>query len=243
MALPKKTPSATGKIFPMRKLHSSRGNQRTAEVVPIPEALLSERVGEAADNKAVDEGIAYYLECLAKNADPMYVPVNVYLGTDSLVIFQDIKAKLRCLLGCVADGGCTEKTPVKGSWFQELVVRFRKIRDSEATRARIEKLEHLLEVETLGKAQASIDKAEAEAASALIASLNSTDEAIIQIGSIVLVKTKNTNGSSVGVITLTPKQLIHLRDNPRLLRNPTAFLDRFSLADESADQWPTLKKG
>ena len=88
-----------------------------------------------------------------------------------------------------------------------------------------------------------MDKAQSEAAAALIASLSDVDEAVIQIGSLALVKRKTDNGSAVGVISLTIDQLVSIQENPSVLESPSVFYEQFNSRTDDLMSLDEIRRG
>ncbi|OXM43047.1 hypothetical protein [Amycolatopsis alba] len=87
-------------------------------------------------------------------------------------------------------------------------------------RDRLAKLERALELEGLGKRQAEIDKAKAEAAAALHAVVREQENAVVRLGSIVMIK----RAGDLVVFTVSEMQAAVLEKHSELLRDPLAAL-------------------
>jgi hypothetical protein len=80
-------------------------------------------------------------------------------------------------------------------------------------------------MQALLRGQAQIDAAQGAAVAQLITSLENTPDAIIQIGSVLLVKADGV----LAVRNLTQIELAHLERHPDLFRSPAAILDELKL--------------
>ena len=110
--------------------------------------------------------------------------------------------------------------PEIGSWFQRLGLVFRpgakeKLAELAAKAERAAELHAILQVRSQN------DEREANAVGRLIEALGTTETAVIQISSIIVVKVDGVIISTV----LTEDQIKHLSHNPELLKDPRAVLD------------------
>jgi hypothetical protein len=146
------------------------------------------------------------------------IPVAIYLEND-----KDRNATRKALRGLLEafDIEVAEAWPqIRGSWFRSFRARTRRRMTSPEFRAHLAKLERALELQVVHKAQAEVDAAQGRAVAELITSLTSTPNAMIQAGSLLVIK---IDGEII-VRNLTQAELLHLERNPALLRAPTAAL-------------------
>jgi hypothetical protein len=146
------------------------------------------------------------------------LPVTIYLENDK--DRQATRKALRRLLEAF-DIEMAEAWPeIRGSSFRSFLARTRRRMTSPEFRAHLAKLERALELQVVHKAQAEVDAAQGRAVAELITSLTSTPNAMIQAGSLLVIK---IDGEII-VRNLTQAELLHLERNPALLRAPTAAL-------------------
>jgi hypothetical protein len=170
---------------------------------------------------------------LAETPMRRYLPGAVYLDNDSIDNIGDVVSALSELCAQFDLEIAAAEPPQKGSFFQRLAFRFRNAATDPEVQKRLHKLEHILELELHGKRQAAIDKDEAEAASKLIQSLEKTANAVLQIGSLLIVKiTPKNEPSRIIVRTLTLQELVHLSRTPSLLKNPHEIVEWTLKQDE-----------
>jgi len=116
----------------------------------------------------------------------------------------------------------------KRPWYRFLSFKGLSSRTKEKLKKEIQKdLQKAIraaELKTIHKTQSEIDKNVSKAASMLLKSLEGIDDAIIQVGSILVIKTQ---GKPI-VRSLTQKELQHIEDNPKLLRMPDIILEELS---------------
>ena len=170
---------------------------------------------------------------LAETPMRRYLPGVLYLENDSFENVKDVVTALRELCAQFDLEIAAQEPPIKGSFFQRFALRFRSAATDPEVQKRLHKLEHILELELHGKRQAAIDKDEAEAASKLIQSLEKTANAVLQIGSLLIVKITPKNESSrIIVRTLTLQEMVHLSRTPSLLKNPHEIVEWTLKQDE-----------
>jgi hypothetical protein len=102
------------------------------------------------------------------------------------------------------------------------------------------KLERAAELHYIQEPRSKSDEREANAVASLITALQSTDEAVIYLSSILFVK---INGS-VTAHVLSEKQILQLSEDPSLLRDPRTLHKQLAIAgkidDDSATTLSTL---
>jgi hypothetical protein len=127
--------------------------------------------------------------------------------------------------------------PVIGSWFRRFKARTGRPETARTLQTRLAKVERALELQVLDRPQAEIDSAQADAVAKLLLALSSTPSALVQIGSVLLIK---VDGVPV-VRNLTHSELAHLARNPMLLKDPAAVLR--GLQDTERQMEPTRDAG
>ncbi|RJQ71899.1 hypothetical protein D5S17_26935 [Pseudonocardiaceae bacterium YIM PH 21723] len=117
--------------------------------------------------------------------------------------------------------------PVVRSWFRRLGVWFK----TSDTADRISRdLERAVELRVLHQAQAQVDAAQGDVVAKLISSLENTQNALIQVGSVLLLK---VNGV-LSVRNLTQRELALLEHRPELFSNPAGVLQALQTDMRSA---------
>jgi hypothetical protein len=116
--------------------------------------------------------------------------------------------------------------PLAGSWLKYLFGRTRGSLTTKEVNELLEKAQQAIELAALGKPQASVDKNQADAASAIVRSLDGIPTAVCQVGSILVVKLTRQSGPQILVRTLSTLQVKYLEENQHLLRQPEAILQQ-----------------
>jgi hypothetical protein len=96
---------------------------------------------------------------------------------------------------------------------------------SEEVLSRLREVEYAAKLRYLEQPQSEVDKSKGEAAAAIIASLDKVPVAVIQIGSLLLIKTTENEVASVFVRTLTRQELMLIESKPELLEQPSKLLN------------------
>ncbi|WP_329059868.1 hypothetical protein [Amycolatopsis sp. NBC_01480] len=146
------------------------------------------------------------------------LPVSLYLENDEDKL--EVQGALMEVLK-VFDIEVRDLWPeIRGSSFRSFLARTRTSMRSPEFRTRLAKIERAVELQALHKVQAEVDAAQGDAVAKLITALGSTPTAMIQIGSVLLMKIDG----EVTVRNLTQLELLHLERNPALLRAPAEAL-------------------
>lgn len=90
---------------------------------------------------------------------------------------------------------------------------------------RLEKVEHAIDLEFIHKPQAEVTGSIGAAAAQVIAALAETEQAVVQVGTLLIVKA-NPDGvrPTVLVRTLSMREMMVLERNPELMLHPLRLL-------------------
>ena len=103
-----------------------------------------------------------------------------------------------------------------GYWYKRLTGSLRRLSDSEAAAQAL----RTAELQLHDRFQAAIDGVTGDAVAKLIASLGNIEGAVIQVGSVLLVKVDET----IIVRQLTAREMLHWQQNPSLFKDPANAL-------------------
>jgi CspA family cold shock protein len=117
--------------------------------------------------------------------------------------------------------------PVVGSWFRGFRAKVTETVASEQFADLAQRVERALELKAIDSPQAQVDAAQAGAAADLIRSLEGQKNALVQIGSLLLIK---VDGDLV-VRNLTQRELAFIQKNPGSAANAKEILDRLQGLD------------
>lgn len=130
----------------------------------------------------------------------------------------------RAFLGVAESFGFTvagEEPAIAGSWFQKIWLRAKDSASSEPVSERLHKIEKALELNTLGKARAEVDREKANAVGVLLQAVAQQDSAVLRLGSLVIVKARG----QVAAWTISEVEAAALEENSSLVRNPAEILE------------------
>lgn len=170
-------------------------------------------------------------EPLPNRAVRRSVPVTIYLADGDE--HQAVQQALVDLLNEYDFDVVDSLPPVRGSWYRAFVARTKDAVTSPGLKERARKVERGVELHLLQKQQAEIDSMQGDTVANLLTALAGTSDALIQIGSVLLVKV----GGVPAVRNLTQQELIHLERNPQLLKTPHAILEALQ---DAKTQLPAL---
>lgn len=156
------------------------------------------------------------------------VPVRIYLegGIDPEGVESAVIDLLEAYGFMVED----RNPPVMGSWFGELRVKAKG--SNLSVDDQLAKLAQAIEFPGLDRPQSEVDLNQAEAVRRLLSALATEENALIQSGSIFIIK---IDGNII-VRNLTQLELTYCNRNPALFKNPRKALDALQrgLADHHA---------
>jgi hypothetical protein len=156
-----------------------------------------------------------------------WFPARIYTSdTDAGMTVEECLAPLADAFGMEV----VYEFPVEyGSFFREYRVR---MKDSTALPTRDEMLSLMrraAEQQTLDMPQAKIDVTQSVAVANILAALDKTPSAVVQFGSMLIVKARDTTI----VRTLTQLEIAHWERNPGLFQNPETALLELQRASDS----------
>lgn len=118
-----------------------------------------------------------------------------------------------------------EEQLVIRSWYRVLTGLLKQAADSDAAA----EARRAVELQVLDRFQAGIDGITGDAVAKLITALNQTNGAVIQVGSVLLVKVDET----IVVRQLTSREMTHWQHNPGLFKDPATALVELQRANQN----------
>jgi hypothetical protein len=164
------------------------------------------------------------------------LPICVYLETATEYDVRAVRDATRSILANEDFEVFYEDPGVWGSWLGRSFACSMSALKSEQVRDTLVRTERALEMQALLLPQAQIDATQAGAAANLIASLSNTPNAIVQIGSILIIKVEGTPI----VRNLTQTELSYLEHNRHLYSSPKQALEELSRISEEPNKFATL---
>lgn len=158
------------------------------------------------------------------------LPISIYLSNEEAS--TDVESAVVRVLDELGFEVSERQPPVYGSWFRRMFARTKRMSTNPEVVDRLEKVERAVEIQVLHRQQAEIDSAQGGAVANLLQALDGTDQAIIQIGSLLIVK---VDGTPI-VRNLTQSELAHLEKNPRLQSDPGTILGELQQATQEMER-------
>jgi hypothetical protein len=140
--------------------------------------------------------------------------------------------ELASLLGYEGPHG--ERT-LKGSIWRRALANLRGNTSSDEIQQRLLRVERALELESMDKQQAQVDSKTASAVSQLMSSLADVPQAVVRVGSILLIKYQSDTGTVFLVRSLSQTEIRAMDQFPELQTRPERLLDALALAVENID--------
>jgi hypothetical protein len=132
----------------------------------------------------------------------------------------------------VALSKAIDDLPAKPDW-AESYARSKRALTSQGVKETLTRAERALEIQALHIPQAQIDAMQADAAAKLIAAFDPVPNALVQIGSVLLLK---VDGTPI-VRNLTQIELSYLEHNKHLYRSPKDTLEELGGVSEDATRF------
>lgn len=126
---------------------------------------------------------------------------------------------------------CDRESPILESWFQRIRVAFKVAFRSPQAADALVVAQRALEIQVYGRHQAEIDSQQGDAAAKVIESLSSTERAVVQVGSLLVVKLRG----DLMMFTLSQLELAHL-ERRSLFRDPERILEELQRLKESPQE-------
>lgn len=145
-----------------------------------------------------------------------WLPARIYLSQE-----RDHQAVEDALVRVVEAFGLEvvdAEEPEAGSWFRRFLIRLKNSGQLPTAEEQFVKLGRALDLQIMHRPQAEIDASQGATVAKLITSLSGTPHAVVQAGSVLLVK----DGDTLLVRNLTQLELAHWERNPALFRDPAA---------------------
>lgn len=154
-----------------------------------------------------------------------YVPISVFLDCDKdAEIEKNIDFAISRLCKVFGFSVDSSLPTIYSSIWKRLYLKTIDTLTSPEFSDRLKKVERAAQLELLDKTQSGIEKQQAEAINLLLSSISSTSRAVIQIGSILLIKLPSEKDSDLFVVSLSEKQIRHISDNPNILTEPESIM-------------------
>lgn len=152
--------------------------------------------------------------------------VTVYLAEEHGT--QEVQQALSDLLEAFEFTIVDSLPAMRGSWYRDFIAVSRRALTSREVGERLQKVERGIELHLVHKQQAEIDSMQGDAVAKLLTALEHTPDALVQIGSVLLIK---VNGVPA-VRNLNQVELRYLERNPRLLKSPATILEALQAVDQ-----------
>jgi hypothetical protein len=159
---------------------------------------------------------------------PPHIPIQIFLedGEAAYAVEDAIRTVLRDFGVVILD----DAPPVIGSWYKKLTGQLKRATDSDAAAKAL----RAVDMQVLDRFQAGIDGTTGDAVAKLITALDNTRGAVLQVGSVLLVKVEDT----IVVRQLTQVEMLHWQRNPALFKDPAKALLELQQATEYSPNGP-----
>lgn len=213
---------------------------RRGPIQEIPDLLRLAKLAEDSRSfhrRATDElakelhGLAYLMHAGINPAEvrgSKLLPVRIYTSEDGYKVVGPVERALHKLLRQYGIEIDDKFPPIRGSWFRKMIGRTKDAATSDEVKDSLKKIKHGVELQTLQKSQAEVNKTHAEAVKELMDAMSETENAACSIGSILILKVTKDGKSNVFTKTLTQNEMIAIEDNQTILMDPSTVLEKLS---------------
>ncbi len=153
------------------------------------------------------------------------IAVNIYLDTEAG--HEAVEEAVSLILDSIGFEIERRYPPRIASWFMSMFASAKQFLSTPEAEKQFQKLERALDMRLLLSDQAKIDSAQSDAVSKLLFALSNTQNALIQIGSVLLIK---IDGVPI-VRNLSQYELAYLETHPTLLSEPVKALQQLQEID------------
>jgi hypothetical protein len=168
-------------------------------------------------------------EYLDKTRRQRFIPVQVYTSTGDLSAERRLQETVESF--AEKNGFSVEISylAVLGSILKRFILKTVAKLTSAELKAELEKLRKAIELEYVERKQGLVDKDEAASVKHLMDAVKDSPNAVIQVGSLLVVKvTDEKFGSRVLTKQLTGRQVKFLLDNPHMIKQPAKLLEQLA---------------
>jgi hypothetical protein len=229
---------ASGPSWPDRDGNSAmtepHEDQDNGPVLDLPDHGVAQVISGDVTGYLAPNRLGPYLDSsFPESPDLGVTPVLLYLDTEAHA--DDVENALATVLEAFGLTVVQQDPPVRRSWFRRLTVLFRRAEARNVASRLVRELDRAVELRAVDQVQAQVDAAQGDAVAKLLTALGTTPNALIQIGSVLLLK---VDGVPM-VRNLTQLELTYLQRNPQLSHDPRACLRTLrEVADRATNHLP-----
>lgn len=178
----------------------------------------------------------------SKVAQKRFAPVRVYISEDSPKLVEIVEKATKEYTDALGFTPASEYPAEKGSWFKRWIAKSKDALTSEQAEEAFKKGKRSIELTTLDKKRAEVNRENAQAAGDFIRAIENVPNAVAQFGSLLIIKTTTPDGGcSVMTRVLSEKEMEFIENNQDIMKDATRVLDR--LAEVKIDHDTTIKIG
>ena len=156
---------------------------------------------------------------------PRYISISIYSSSEEGEATSRLEKAVRAFFDGIGFEFADDFPPIRGSWWKRWFAKTKQALTQQEVAERLAKAERALELAQLQQRQAEVDKNQSTGMAELIQALEKTDNAVLQAGSILLLKQSHPErGCNIISRTLSPLEMIFLERNASLLKSPDDIL-------------------
>lgn len=194
--------------------------------------ILSSYADFVRNQSSHNVDVDFYLYALSFGLDtstiPLrrFVPVRIYLSLNEPQLTNMVSDAVVDYLTSMNLSIADDLAPQTGSWWKLFTAKTNELVSQPEVVDVLERGRRAIEVQALDEHQARANRDHAEAAAKLIDALKDVPEGVLQIGSILLIKSIGSGSKPRLVVrTLTHTEMIFLEKNQQLMHTPELIFD------------------
>jgi|GEM_PF-2573052 len=169
-------------------------------------------------------------------AQTRYAPVRVYISEDNRVLVEIVERAVKAYTEHLGFIPSTEYPPEEGSWFKKWIAKSKEALNSEQTEDAFKKGKRAIELTTIDKQRAEVNRENALAAGEFIKSIENVPNAVAQFGSLLIIRIKGADGEcSVMSRVLSEREMEFIENNQDIMKDAGNVLDRLAEVEISKD--------
>ncbi len=171
-----------------------------------------------------------------KVAQTRYAPVRVYISEDSPKLVEIVERAVKSYTEHLGFIPSAEYPPEKGSWYKRWIAKSKEALNSKEAEDAFKKGKRAIELATIDKRRAEVNRENALAAGEFIKSIENVPNAVAQFGSLLIIKARGADGEcSVMTRVLSEREMEFIESNQDVMKDAGSLLDKLAQVKISKD--------
>lgn len=169
-----------------------------------------------------------------------FIPMRVYISEDDPQTVSKVERAALNLIERLGFLTATEFPPEKGSWFRKWISKSSDALTSDEVKDVMKKGKRAVELATIDKKRAEVNKENAIAAAEFIKAIENVPKAVAQFGSLLIIKGCGADGEcNIFTRVLSEREMEYIENNQNIMKDANHVLDK--LASIKIDKDTTIR--